>query len=62
MGSIFDGNLMKQEIQEVEITSGKSTKSTTMGGTGETVLEIEKQTIKDREAKLKKELEEIHLR
>jgi 50S ribosomal subunit-associated GTPase HflX len=53
---------MKQEIQEVEITSGKSTKSTTMGGTGETVLEIEKQTIKDREAKLKKELEEIHLR
>ncbi len=33
-----------------------------MGGTGETVLEIEKQTIKDREAKLKRELDELHWR
>jgi hypothetical protein len=48
MGSIFDGDLMRQEIIEVEIKSGKGTKTTTVGGSGETALEMEKQNLKDR--------------
>jgi hypothetical protein len=43
MGSIFEGNLMKQEILEVEVTSGKGSNSVTRGGSGETQLELEKQ-------------------
>jgi len=43
MGSIFEGNLMKQEILEVEVTSGgKGSNSATRGGSGETQLELEK--------------------
>lgn len=50
---------MRQELVEVEIKSGKGTKSVTVGGSGETQLEMEKQNIKEREAKLRKELVEI---
>jgi hypothetical protein len=42
LGSIFQGNLMRQELVEVEIKSGKGTKSVTVGGSGETALEMEK--------------------
>ena len=60
MGSIFDGDLMRQEIIEVEIKSGKGTKTTTVGGSGETALEMEKQNLKDRQAKLSKELSDLN--
>jgi hypothetical protein len=33
---------MRQELVEVEIKSGKGTKSVTVGGSGETALEMEK--------------------
>ena len=47
---------MKQEILEVEVTSGKGSSSATRGGSGETQLELVKQQLKEREAKLRKEL------
>jgi len=53
---------MRQEVIEVEIKSGKGTKTTTVGGSGETALEMEKQHIKTKEAKLRKELAEITAR
>lgn len=43
----------------MEIKSGKGTRAQTVGGSGEKQIEIEKQKIKDREAKLRKELSEI---
>ena len=42
MGSIFDGDLMRQDVIEVEIKSGRGTKLATVGGSGETALEMEK--------------------
>lgn len=53
---------MKQEILEVEVTSGKGSNSVTRGGSGETQLELEKQQLKEKEAKLRKELHELQVR
>lgn len=50
---------MRQELVEVEIKSGKGTKSVTMGGSGETALEMERQRLKEHEAKLRHELSNI---
>jgi hypothetical protein len=53
LGSMFGGNIMRQDIHEVEIKSGKVQQAGQgLGGSGETQLEMEKFSIKTREAKL----------
>ena len=54
---MFAGNMMRQEVESVEIKSAKGQKSGKTGGAGETQLEIEKFNLRLRESKLKKELE-----
>ena len=56
-GSMFQGNLMRNEVAEVEIKSAKGQKAGAVGGSGETQLSLEKYNIKLREAKLRKELD-----
>ena len=56
---LFEGNLMKQEVVQMEIKTAKGTKAGTVSGSGESQIEIERQIIKDREFKLKKELSKI---
>lgn len=46
-------------MDEVELVSAKGRKTGKVGGAGETQLEIERYHIKVREAKLRKELEEL---
>ena len=57
IGSMFGGDMMRQEIESVEIKSAKGQKSSKVGGAGQTQLEIEKFNLKLREGKLRKELE-----
>jgi 50S ribosomal subunit-associated GTPase HflX len=45
----------------MEIKSAKGRQSSTVGGSGETQIEIETRLIKERENRLKKELEKIEL-
>ena len=55
LGNIFQGNMMRMEVQEVEIKSAKGRKSGaggTIGGEGETQLELERRRLTDREAKI----------
>lgn len=62
IGNLFSGNLMQQgfaQVAQVEIKSGKGGKGMTVGGSGETQLEIENQLIKARDEKLRKELAEL---
>ncbi len=62
LGNIFEGNMMRLDIAEMEIKSAKGRKSGgsgTMGGEGETQLEIERRKIGDRESRIMKELHEI---
>ena len=54
---MFEGNLMRNEVVEVEIKSAKGQKAGAVGGSGETQLSLEKYNIKLREAKLRKELD-----
>lgn len=56
IGSMFTGNLMRQETSEVEIKSAKGRSAGAVSGAGETQLEIEKYNIKLRETRLRKEL------
>lgn len=56
LGTIFNGDLMNQEVVQVEVTSSKGTKTSTVGGPGETALEMEKQNIKAKEGNLRREL------
>ena len=66
VGSIFQGNLMRLDVQEVGIKSAKGRKSGgsggSIGGEGETQLEIERRRLTDREAKITKELENIKVK
>lgn len=50
---------MRQETTEVEIKSAKGRSAGTVGGAGETQLDIEKYNIKLREARLRKELDQV---
>ena len=59
IGSIFQGNMMRMDIQEVGIKSARGRKAGTIGGEGETQLEIERRRLTDREAKSAKELEDL---
>ena len=54
---MFFGNMMRQDIETVEIKSAKASK-VTRGGAGESQLAIEKFQIKLRESKIQKELQE----
>jgi 50S ribosomal subunit-associated GTPase HflX len=56
---MFAGDLMRQDVDEVEVVSAKGRKTGKVGGAGETQLDIEKYNIKLREAKLNKELATI---
>jgi 50S ribosomal subunit-associated GTPase HflX len=65
IGNIFQGNMMRLDMQEVGIKSAKGRKSGsggTIGGEGETQLEIERRKLTDREAKITKELEQLRLK
>ena len=66
VGSLFQGNMMRMDVQEVGIKSGKGRKSGggsgAIGGEGETQLEIERRKLTDREARIVKELENIKLK
>jgi GTPase len=62
IGSIFQGNMMRMDIQEVGIKSARGRKAGTIGGEGETQLEIERRRLTDREAKIAKELEDLQVR
>ncbi|CDW87062.1 gtp-binding protein [Stylonychia lemnae] len=65
LGSIFQGNLMRLDISEVEIKSARGRKSGgsgVMGGEGETQLEIERRKLTDRETKITKELADLDRR
>jgi 50S ribosomal subunit-associated GTPase HflX len=57
---------MRLDVQEVGIKSAKGRKSGgsggSIGGEGETQLEIERRRLTDREAKITKELENIKVR
>ena len=57
IGSIFQGNMMRLDVQEVEIKSARGRKAGNVGGEGETQLEMERRRLTDREAKITKELE-----
>jgi 50S ribosomal subunit-associated GTPase HflX len=62
LGNIFRGNMMRLDIQEVEIKSAKGRRSGgggEIGGEGETQLEIERRKLGEREAKILKELQDI---
>ena len=59
VGNMFEGSLMREHIEQVSIKSAKGQKAATVGGSGETQLSMEQYTIKLREAKLQKELEEL---
>jgi len=58
--NMFGGNLMRQEFVEVEIKSakGQGTRSS-IGGAGETQLQIEQYNLKVREAKLNHTLKQL---
>jgi GTPase len=62
LGSMFFGDMMRQEIEEVEIKSAKGRSSNSVSGAGQTQLEIEKFRLRLRESKIKKELENSNLR
>ena len=62
IGSIFQGNMMRLDVQEVGIKSARGRKSGNVGGEGETQLEMERRRLTDREAKITKELEMIELK
>ena len=56
---------MRMEVQEVEIKSAKGRKSGaggTIGGEGETQLELERRRLTDRETKITGQLEQLRLR
>jgi hypothetical protein len=50
--NMFGGNLMRQEIVETEVVTGKGQGKGTIGGAGETQLQIEQYNLKIREGKL----------
>ena len=52
LGNIFQGNMMRMEVQEVEIKSARGRASGNIGGEGETQLEIERRRLADRETKI----------
>jgi hypothetical protein len=54
---MFQGDMMRQEIDQVEIKSAKGRSTGKVGGAGQTQLEIEKFNLKLRETKIRKELE-----
>ena len=56
---MFGGNLMRNSVEQVEIKSAKGQKAGTVGGSGETQIELERRLIQIREAKLRKELETL---
>ena len=63
LGAMFEGNLMRQEILEAGVVSAKGGRTKgSVGGSGEKQIELEKQKIKDRESKLRKELSDIMIR
>jgi 50S ribosomal subunit-associated GTPase HflX len=66
LGNIFQGNMMRAEVLEMGIKSAKGRKSGgtggSIGGEGETQLEIERRKLTDREAKITEELKGIMVR
>ena len=54
--------MMRLDVQEVGIKSARGRKAGTIGGEGETQLEIEKRRLTDREAKISKELDHLRVR
>ncbi|TNV74652.1 hypothetical protein FGO68_gene7971 [Halteria grandinella] len=65
LGSIFQGNMMRAEMVEVGIKSAKGRKSGsggTIGGEGETQLEMERRKLTDRESKITEELSNLLVR
>lgn len=65
LGNIFQGNMMRLDIQEVEIKSTKARRSGgsgALGGEGETQLEMERRRLGEREAKILKEMGDIDRR
>ena len=53
---------MRMEVQEVGIKSAKGRAAGTIGGEGETQLELERRRLTDREAKITTQLEQLRLR
>jgi 50S ribosomal subunit-associated GTPase HflX len=50
------------DVQEVGIKSARGRKAGTIGGEGETQLEMEKRRLTDREAKIGQQLEQLRVR
>ena len=57
--SMFGGNLMRNEVLDIEVVSGKGQGKGTIGGAGETQLQIEQYNLKTREAKLNQALKSL---
>jgi 50S ribosomal subunit-associated GTPase HflX len=54
--------MMRMDMQEVGIKSARGRKAGTIGGEGETQLEMERRRLTDREAKISSQLEELRVK
>lgn len=60
LGNIFRGNLMRTDIAQVEIKSARGRNTGSIGGEGETQLELERRSLAEREAKIQREITELN--
>lgn len=61
--NLFGGNLLRQDTIDVEIKSAKGSGSRgSIGGAGETQLEVERYNLSRREAKLREELKGLKVK